>query len=557
MQVSPPSKILCLAYPCKVGTGIPVKSTIDFVLRTYDIGRESDFRDVHENRLRRFFPTDIICEGTRLLNMEREDIKQKAKILGGKWDLVAAEDNTMMKSDFNTFKACETICRLNSYHNLCQVFVAEPDMQVGNIRSYLRGAEQGEVKFLCLMGHGLSEETAKQLHPQDDDPPLYQALPTDDHDIKRFKSPRWPWPLTFCNGREGLGYTAHKVMTDAKNGDVVVFTSGLLSIEWVLKQLQDRERNAVIGNYDVTLVLLVDSCHSGAWADHIQQKLCDLHLKHTRLIVQTACSADEVSYGEYFIPLWCALQTATKEDLENTRKIVPYEVMQNPRFVDSQQPPNPTGYKSVLLNGCTFRFFDEPKFFHQFVSYRYQTFTANPRGIPDSHLPQFFESLADKESTTSAIGCFKLRTYTNNSRPEPLAFILVEWNHFRYHLHLHFDSFNVDSQKVDCITHVDVKSVNHPCPRYKFKEVKGSDSKSHLRPGNRGWPDDRVLKQIVDRCKLHVDRCKEFDGNWENPASWKMEEGIPKLIRSRSAIIKLIRSKSAIIKELQDTPSGH
>ncbi len=151
-------------------------------------------------------------------------------------------DLTMMGQDYEMFINTSTVST-----NDCRAsfIVHSHDTKIQNLSSFLQSKpHKNEVRILCIIGHGISEEQAKQLN---ENPPAFDNNQC--KDSRKMKSCRWKWPLTNCNGKEGLGkgYTARSVCENARKGDIVVFESGFLTPEWIVEQLRTRELSTFFG----------------------------------------------------------------------------------------------------------------------------------------------------------------------------------------------------------------------------------------------------------------------------------------------------------------------
>ena len=86
---------------------------------------------------------------------------------------------------------------------------------------------------------------------------------------------------------------------NTQKGNTVVFSSGLLTPEWVIERLRCCEEDLtsqakVVQNI---IVIVIDACYSGTytWKTRMQQHLNNDPLKFTCVILQMSCGEDEVS----------------------------------------------------------------------------------------------------------------------------------------------------------------------------------------------------------------------------------------------------------------------
>ena len=327
-----------------------------------------------------------------------------------------------------------------------------------------------------------------------------------------------------------------KVMTrNAQKGDIVVFSCGLLTPEWVVKKLKGCEdnlksRNKVVEN---TIVIVIDSCYSGVWNTRMRQSLSAepaKPLQCTRVILQTSCGENEVSYGQCFTPVFCALQDGDKRK----ELLQAYENHNQPldgadeSFEWSPQIPTIYDSRNEAIGIEVPYFFQDANFFTFCLkTLTISWFFANPRGIPDDQLKSFFESFGSQQPPP--IYCFKLKRHRSGS---PQAFFLMEWNSKLYHIHLHFNNFN--GMKLTGVSHVDVSETGS-WPIYAEIDPKVTKCRINYNCGNQQWGIvERNKQNMIDHCKAFVNEQK----TWDREEDWTMTHAIPNLIRSRSAHFK-------------------
>ena len=371
----------------------------------------------------------------------------------------------------------------------------------------------------------------------------------------------------------------------AHKGDIIVFDSGLLTPQWVVKKLRGCEENLRSQKKPVqnTIVIVIDACYSGNWKTRMQRCLTDEPLQFTRVILQTSCGEDEVSYGGCFMPVFCDLQDTEKRKnllglYENEEIIDGIELLydQTPTFYDS---------KATLTRPKEFYFPDNPFFEFCRKCLTIQHWTAT-RGIPNEELSDFFESFSSN-SNRPEINCFRLTKMKKNN--SPMAFFLIEWRAKKYHIHLHFD--DIKKMNLTGVTHVkvmknggvhhhnkdgtekskmhlhieDEKSKKHSCTekpkgisftgdkeipvigkpkKYSYTEkseelpyTEDITTKEHITPTRDSitWHNLVVPNQekMVTYFKNFAE--KKLDNQW-NKICWNMSTALPEdLIRSRSA----------------------
>ena len=300
----------------------------------------------------------------------------------------------MMESDMHLVVKCSvgkgfSKTLINEYLVVIKEFRDEQIEKVKTFLSHIPYPQDCTIRFLCLCGHGLSEEDADDLrsHPADDDTK---------------KSTEWPWDLYDCENANGMNQKASKMTMKARKGDIVVFSSGLLTPEWVVAKLGDCEKNLRSRKEMVqnTIVIVIDACYSGMWKTRMQQCLTTKPLEFTRVILQTSCVEAEVSYGYCFIPVFCALQDAeTRTKILEAYDNNPNSLQGKVDELFDREPQTPTVYDSsgavnrVGLPVCeSFHFVSNADFLTFCLKYLTISSLENSRGIPDDDLDSFFNS---------------------------------------------------------------------------------------------------------------------------------------------------------------------
>ena len=456
---------------------------------------------------------------------ERNDVKVRAKELNDtKWRRTHEVDKTNMTGDYSEVEMTLKDCKLRKHPN-SQVIDEVRDEHVSDIRSRLTYVNTDypdihQLTVLCIIGHGLSEDMAEHVR----------------------KTGEWRWDMPDCEEENGIGKTEENVKKEAAKGDIVVFASGFLSPNWVVKRLREREVKGV----ESTVVIIIDSCYSGVWTRKISDSLRAKPLDHTRVIVQTACGENETSYGGIFWPSFQALQhdNGTSFPPENAPEpAAPEPPLQTPTFYNSYYPDESYAGSTTVeldLGGTEMRFFTDGRFFNKFCD---EAFYASSRGVPDTDLEMFFKSFRNEGE--SEIRCYRLKRYVDIKKPEherrdePMALILVKWQENQYHLHLHFTDFPCRLENLESVSHVETRAANRPfggpIPKYERKEVKGT--KKSIK---RSDPEDQEAWAYI-KGSLLVDKSIEKVGQhtWDDETCWRMDNTEPpNVIRSRSAILQ-------------------
>ena len=521
---------LYLGYPCSVDAGVnPVAYADMIIIRIKKLREEQRTREAQILR-------DQLCRLIPDCSMDSTDAKLKgnAEKLRESWGHTVHEDKTMMMGDMKLVANCFDRVGFSDVNKDLNLRVIDEflDEHIDDVKAFLcciPDPQNNTIRFLCLCGHGLSEEDAAKLCHN----PANGAN----------RSPVWPWEL--CSCRKTMEQEASVMTRNAKQGDIVVFSSGLLTPKWVIDRLRDcednlRSRNKMVRN---TIVIVIDACYSGMWKTRMQKCLTTKALKFTRVILQTSCSEDEVSYGCCFIPVFCALQ-----DAETRTKILEaYDnnpnsqgkidelfdrKLQTPTVYDSEGEVNRDG-----LPVCEpFHFFSDANFLTFCLKYLTISNLENARGIPNEKLPSFFNSFGSKKSP--GIRCFKLKKHSRSG--SPLAFFLMEWNEQFYHIHLHFDNF--DNMKLTGVSHVNVTEGHYYYDGYWYRYDEDHKTKHWINYN----PHDAKWKLVETNERNMIVHCKKFveqQKKWDKRDDWCMPHAIPRLIRSRSAYFQDTKSE--------------
>ena len=113
-----------------------------------------------------------------------------------------------------------------------------------------------------------------------------------------------------------------------------MFSSGLLTPEWIISVLQEAELQQQ-NQIDNSILIVIDACYSGTWVGRMRTALNKNPLKYTRILLQTSCGPDEEAYGLSFTPRFVNLNLGTNFPVDQAAPT------QTPQFFDSHNPNNP------------------------------------------------------------------------------------------------------------------------------------------------------------------------------------------------------------------------
>ena len=501
---------LYLGYPCSVDAGVDPVQTLNRYRSEYRYSSE------FKNRLH-----DLFCHILNFPNsISHDELVRRSQRLRDWRGYATAQDSTMMLQDVEVVEQYikELGFQMHPLNRFLKVINEVDNEHITDIRGFLTSVGQ-TVKFLYLSGHGLPETVALAL----------TECPADN---KTNKSVVWPWDL--CRCYETMGKMPYEITSQAKKGDIVVFSSGFLTPEWVIDRIKESEGHGKRN----TVIIVIDACFSGCWRDRIATKLKYCALRYAHILVQTSCNRNEVSYGDFFTPLFCWLQRNGKQFKDEASKWITrcYKNLriegQSPTFFDSKAQHNKIS-DPVVRHDCddkSFYFFNNPYIFYNAASsmclHRSRNLT---RGIPSNRIYHFFNSIVNNLPKKPKIVSCKLNTMHKNGTP--LALFLVEWHEQYYHLHLHFYRFDI--MVVTGVTHVDVTKQSDKYRPY-FIEV---GEKNYINSK------DHAIWKLIDSnqfANYFIKFMSDNKVNWNQRSSWNMKDTRPAgMIRSRCASLKI------------------
>ena len=433
------------------------------------------------------------------------------------------QDVTMIEEYVENFLEPAQFIRhgINNFPCCLKVINEVDDEHIGDLGGFL-STVQYTVKFLYLSGHGLSPSIASRL-----------ANSPADNETNR--SAVWRWELRNC--QKTMGKKPLEITMNAKAGDIVVFSSGLLTPEWVIHKIRKSESQQ---RYN-TVIIVIDACFSGRWRSRIKTELQKLRLRYARILVQTSCSDNEPSYGDLFTPLFCRLQH-DNNIMHRVSKDSHLFEQQSPTFYDSAGEQNQPVVKH-RFGGKDFYFFNDPRIFHNAVAFECSCRNvALERGIPQNEIYNFFNSIYENSPDKPTIVSCRLKTIENGT---PMALFLVEWHEKFYHLHIHFYGFH--SMIISGVTHVEVTE-HSDIYRSRFTETDcphftETDCPRFTETESKEYIDHWSVWQLIDNEKF-ANYCKKFmeeqKVNWTKRSSWNMEDTKPSgMIRSRCATLEI------------------
>ncbi len=194
------------------------------------------------------------------------------------------------------------------------------------------------------------------------------------------------------------------------------------------------------------------------------------------------------NYGQYFLPLWCALQNENDQNEQTEYADEEQDCKQTPTYYDSNDGNHPVeGLKFFPNNKC--------------LEYRFKCISLE-RGGHHQYIKRFSKD-------QGVVLRLELRHHRSGS---PQAFFLVQFNAITLELHVHFKRF--PARVVTQINSVDV-----------------SDGSRYM------YIHSNVLDGIAERCRIHV-----TDRHWYDERSWNKQPP-----HSRSAVFEMCDPTNLIL----------
>ncbi|CAF1373319.1 unnamed protein product [Rotaria sordida] len=170
------------------------------------------------------------------------------------------------------------------------------------------------VTFIYLAGHGLSKPTIDKL-----------LAGSSLGDINKNLNEKHATTMFVHEFTTGSPYTP-------KTGDILAYATfldqNIFLDEFV--PCKTFHGNPIISRH---LILLVDSCYSGNWIDHLYRIKSRLRFnKNISVTIQTSSTAEKSSNGLYFVPLFIKFQNLTEQEL--TEICEEYEQLDDKRKED-------------------------------------------------------------------------------------------------------------------------------------------------------------------------------------------------------------------------------
>ena len=311
--VSGVQQLLCLAYPCSVDGDV---NPVAFIQQIYAVCRmlEADSNATNDDG--------------------------RAAGLQNRWGSTVREDKTNMDPDHASAYSFRRQLMPHPHSEVINEFGNE---HLTSVRAFLMYYDQRYhkgIRLLYLIGHAISDQVATTL----------RQFPADDG---TGKSEVWPWRIFDSSDVHGINKLPSQVTAEARKGDLVVFSSGLLTPEWVIGVLQQAESNQQNKFYN-TIVIVVDACYSGTWVERMRDELERAPLQYTRILLQTSCGPDELAYSKLFTPMFVNQNLGTNFEVDQAAPT------QTPQFFDSNNQDPPPQDILIVVSGRNFRFINAP-----------------------------------------------------------------------------------------------------------------------------------------------------------------------------------------------------
>jgi hypothetical protein len=313
------------------------------------------------------------------------------------------------------------------------------------------------------------------------------------------------------------------------------------------------------------LFLLVDSCYSGFWVDHVAM-LDDLPVN---VVVQASCSMIEDAYGGLFTPVWLYLQRLSDHDLGNL--LAEFQLNGIGSTVVVEQHP----LLFIKANGATvgatstpvelvggFRFIADPDFFQFLVGkLDIQCFGERPI-LPSKDAIDIIGKLLN----TKQLHDFKLFTLKNGALD---ISVLFEVDFLMYILHVHYEAQPTLGTVSIGIT-ATVFTARNPVQDESHTDFTGSwnsgrwgkeaptifkEDRTQGKPGK--FLKDKSFDVNLDKLLRKFVDCQTNDPQYfDSVSNWRMTMGYCSKMRSRSVGAKMMWPTPVVLDAVSGGTDG-
>ena len=372
--------------------------------------------------------------------------------------------------------------------------------------------DQEEIIFLYYAGHGLSKDNV-------------------DNDLTENERRQPPVP-DMPHLEDDYFAAADKFlpMGQLKGGELYLHHRGFCDLRGLLRPfiaaLETPSSNVQTGGEQEKtnkhLVIVVDSCYSGVFADDLKElkdkgKLNRWLQRGCSFTVQASCKSDESTFGGYFTPCFVRLNN----DRETLKKLFALWQLKSPgekqksieEFADDL--PSPTVYttKSSENNRFPITLFNDSEFFKFCFIELYGHDISEPRKLDATQRKNFLSQ------QSFDIIDFKLKTFQEEGIYEgtPMGLFLVR-------------NPNYSNDKRVCVhVHYEMDNPNIPTTFKLFEHDFTKSLNKQKKWGSKLYNANQASHPLTEACKLFVRATAtlpentEFEDWWTNLANWNMK----------------------------------
>lgn len=444
------------AYPCSVGSGFDYECLVNQYLE------RNDFSALQ----------NIMC---RLTPPTRDEAQLWAKEQNEQYLFSVIEDLTMMETDFKSIGS----------HSMMSHFCSESrDARITVLKAYLEDPNSTADTFFIL-SHAIDQSFVEHFQKANS-----QHLQKLDGKLEG-----WKYRVR-CNKDIDNGKSELEIFNDAQQGDLVVYDFGFLSPKWLMERIRKRDEKEVKS----FVLVVLDSCFSGAWVKYCREKISSVPLIHTTFAIQASCSDSEVSFGNSFIPSFLAFQS-----MNESSDVAPVELRQHPEYFSSVSESSMISWK--LMDAGDFE-----KVVHKEIT-------------SEARVKTLLEAQTVLSNGTTLTKGYQLTTTKDTN---PMAMILVEYNSLTYEVHVHYGNGLLNNPTGVSVMDMKAKTT---VTRYLYERVVSEKFHCH------------TDTSCVDSAEILVKGIIPSDA-FNDPTKWKMSNYADSTLaritcRSRMTSLKL------------------
>ena len=513
------------ALPCSVSGGVNVEKFLQLSTKYGERVEKDTLAYIKTLDLKDVVPALEKCESVSDVNENPDLITEIKRALG----TTVEKDRTDMKTDLDLYSTSLALdgwsTPMGPNESGFPTDIAETSL--APLSGFLK-CPTAEVTPVVLLGHGISQDAASALHNATIGE-NFVWKPSMENSIHALPNLKWYNAHVVVSSTDPTVDVVDKLecantlRRNASVGDLCGFHHGLYSPSWVLEHIRNSEKAS-----SSTYIFIVDSCYSGAWVNFFSgQDTNDL-----KIVIQTACSHTEQSYGGYFAPVFKYLQDMTEQELseeietfkknrsDDSEYKAQHDITQTPQVWISDAASDNSDGPVVKIGGI--RLFCSEHFFHYLFNlledrgdgYFDRAFGAS-RGVPESEERGLVQALDSGKAVIKTVKVKKIKGKRFNGTPLLLVHIqwTDKWKDKTKTVHFHYDGD--EGTWPGKFTRVNTFSTKGVTPSSKRKEVRESNSTSNI--SLRDW---EGIKQKIEDTASNILQQNTLD--FKDKGHWNM-----------------------------------